>query len=124
MTKRIVLGMKTGTTPEQRNSQQDQPEKRTNFEMVAVGVCPHDNAKLGDEVHGHGVGVTRICETYGHIWYINKKIRACKCLTCHGSARKSMEQTIPNRAVQNSAKNNGGPSWSRTRDLSLIRTAL
>ena len=57
-------------------------QKRTNFDLVALGTCSHDNARLGDEIRDHGVGVTRVCEACSHTWYINKKIRTCKCLTC------------------------------------------
>ena len=53
--------------------------KRTNFDLVTAGLCPHDNSQLGDAIRGNGVGVTRVCETCGHTWYIHKKIRTCKC---------------------------------------------
>ena len=94
--------------------------KRANFDLVAAGICPHDNAKLGDEIRGSGIGVTRVCETCGHTWYINKKIRTCKCLTCSGAKRNSTERKIANRIENQGAKNNGGPFWTRTRDLSLM----
>jgi hypothetical protein len=63
-------------------------KRRSNFDQVAAGVCPHDNARLGDEIAGKGVGVTRECSECHHIWYLNKKIRTCKCLTCSANKRK------------------------------------
>jgi putative component of toxin-antitoxin plasmid stabilization module len=63
--------------------------KRANFDQVAAGVCPHDSARLGDEIRGSGIGVTRVCETCGHRWYLNKKIKTCKCLSCSADKRKA-----------------------------------
>ena len=64
-------------------------KKRSNFDQVAGGVCPHDSAKLGDEIAGKGVGITRVCTKCGHIWYLNKRIRTCKCQTCSASKRST-----------------------------------
>ena len=124
-TKLATVGTKKVAEPVVANAVTSQKEgKRTNFDLVVVGVCPHDNEKLGEEVRGSGVGVTRVCETCAHKWYINKKIRTCKCLTCNGTKRNATERAITNRNMERSGKNNGGPFWARTRDLSLIRTAL
>jgi hypothetical protein len=71
--------------------QQPSTKRRSNFDQVVVGVCPHDSAKLGDEITGRGVGVTRECTKCHHIWYLNKKIRTCKCLTCSADKRKVKE---------------------------------
>jgi hypothetical protein len=98
--------------------------KRSNFDLVAAGVCPHDNARLGDEIRGSGVGVTRVCESCGHKWYLNRKIRTCKCLTCSGARRNTTERKIANRIENQSVEKAGGPLWTRTRDPSLIRTVL
>ena len=99
-------------------------KKQGNFDLVTAGVCPHDGAKLGDEIRTTGVGVKRICEPCGHTWYINKKIKTCGCLTCKGPKRRSTERVGTSRVGQSSNKKHGGPFWARTRDLSLIRTAL
>ena len=69
-------------------------KKRSNFDQVAVGVCPHDSAKLGDEIRGSGIGVTRACTKCGHIWYLNKKIRTTKCQTCSADKRKSVANKL------------------------------
>ena len=99
--------------------------KRTNFDLVAVGVCPHCQGRLSSEVVGKGVGVTRVCETCGHRWYVNAKIRTCKCLTCSVVKQEPQElEAAESRGIANGVQNNGGPFWARTRDLSLIRTAL
>ncbi len=102
----------------------EQTEKRTKFQMVAAGVCPHDEASLSASVKTSGVGEKAVCSKCGHTWYLNKKIKTCGCLTCKGARRKSTELIGTDRVGQHSSKNSGGPSWARTRDLSLIRTAL
>ena len=120
-----TTGTKKATEPKVASAVKSQPApKRTKYDLVAVGVCPHDNAKLGDEIHGRGIGVIRVCVECGHAWYINKKIRTCKCLTCSGAKRNAVELTMANWVGENSDKIDGGPFWTRTRDLSLIRTAL
>lgn len=63
-------------------------KKTSNFELVASGKCPHDGANLGDEVAGKKVGITRTCTNCGHAWYLNHKIRTCKCATCSAIKRK------------------------------------
>ena len=124
-TKLATLGSKRVVEPQVVNAViSQQPEKRTKFQIVAAGVCPHDNTKLEDEIRGSGVGVTRVCEICGHTWYLNKKIRTCKCLACSGAKRNSKEQTIANRRINSSTKKAGGRFWIRTRDPSLIRTVL
>ena len=125
MTKLTTLGSKKVVEPKILNGKLLLSTKRQgNFDIVAAGVCPHDDDKLGDEIRGRGVGVTRTCETCGHIWYLNRKIRTCKCLTCYGTKRNSKEREIACRIENQSNKKLGGPFWTRTRDLSLIRTAL
>ena len=99
-------------------------KRQGNFNLVAAGVCPYDNGRLGDGIRGRCVGFSRTCENCGHTWYLNKKIRTCKCLTCSGTKRNTTERKITNRIDNQSYKNNGGPLWARTTDLSLIRTAL
>jgi hypothetical protein len=47
-----------------------------------TGIFSICDAKLLDETRTSGIGVTRVCEACGHQWYINKKIKTCKCLTC------------------------------------------
>jgi hypothetical protein len=43
---------------------------KSNFDLVARGKCPHDNASLGDEVAGRKVGITRVCSKCKHVWYL------------------------------------------------------
>jgi len=82
--------------------------KRTNFQMVAVGICPHDKAQLGDEITGQGVGVTLICEKCGHRWYLNKKIKTCKCLTCSTEKRSSTKRRDNKLDTSTTAAYNNG----------------
>jgi len=63
-------------------------KKVSNFDLVAQGKCPHDNAKLGDEIAGKKVGVTRVCSKCEHVWYLNRKIHTCACRTCVTSKQK------------------------------------
>jgi hypothetical protein len=92
MTKQKALGTKKATTPKSTSSKpQVVTKRRTNFDLVAVGVCPHDNEKLGNEIRGSGVGVTRTCEKCAHVWYINTKIKTCKCLSCSVERRKAFQ---------------------------------
>ena len=80
----------TSTTPKHTNTKtQDQPTRRTNFNLVTVGLCPHDQAKLSDEIQGKGVGLSRTCSSCKHIWYLNTKIRTCKCITCSMERRNN-----------------------------------
>lgn len=76
-------------------------KKRSNFDLVASGVCPHDNAKLRELEKTSGVGVYRTCVECKHRWYLNKKIRTCKCLPCSESKRKVGKNEANN-------KSNGG----------------
>jgi len=71
---------------------QDKQKKVSNFDLVAQGVCPHDNAILGDEVAGKKVGVYRTCSQCGHKWYLNRQIRTCKCLTCAHDKQKEKKE--------------------------------
>jgi len=59
-----------------------QQKKVSKFDLVAQGKCPHDKSKLGDEIAGKKVGVTRICSKCGHVWYLNRKIHTCAYRTC------------------------------------------
>jgi len=68
-------------------------EKRSNFDLVAGGTCPHDLERLGEEVRGRGEGVTLVCSKCGHQWYINRKIKTCKCLTCSSRKRSTDERS-------------------------------
>ena len=125
MTKLTTVGSRKAAEPQILNGEiLLTTTKRANFDQVAAGVCPHDKARLGDEIRGSGVGFSRTCESCGHTWYLNKKIRTCKCLTCSRSKRNTTERKIANRIENQSDKKVGGPFWARTRDLSLIRTAL
>jgi integrase/recombinase XerC len=99
--------------------------KRTNFQMVAVGACPHDNAELLPQIRTKGEGAKTTCSKCGHTWYINKKIRTCKCLTCSATKEKPQRMELTERGVTKILSNkNGGPLWSRTTDLSLIRSEV
>ena len=91
--KQATAGTKKANEPRVANAVTSRPApKRTKYDLVAVGVCPHDNAKLGDEIRGRGVGVTRNCEKCGHRWYLNMKIKTCKCITCSSNKRKGGEK--------------------------------
>ena len=124
-TKPTIIGSKKAAEPLVVNAVASKPEaQRTKFQMVAAGVCPHDEAPLLQPVKTKGVGLKLDCSQCGHTWYINKKIKTCGCLTCKGAKRRSTERSNAKRNVLSIAKNSGGPFWTRTRDLSLIRTAL
>jgi len=43
-------------------------KKVSNFDLVAQGKCPHDNASLRDEAASKKAGVTRVCSKCGHVW--------------------------------------------------------
>ena len=75
-------------------------KKRTNFDLVAAGMCPHDSDKLGNEIRGRGAGVTYACDTCNHRWYLNTKIKTCKCLTCSTDKRKAI-RTVTSAAIDN-----------------------
>jgi hypothetical protein len=66
--------------------------KVSNFDLVAQGKCPHDEAKLGDEVACKGEGITRTCTKCQHVWYLNSKIHTCACRTCVTSKRKAKKE--------------------------------
>ena len=101
-----------------------QTEKRTNYQMVAVGVCPHDDSELLTPTRTTGTGEKAVCTQCGHTWYVNRKIRTCKCLTCSADKRPQARELTEPSGTRNFRQNSGGPFWARTRDLSLIRTAL
>jgi len=135
---RVVVtttGSKKAAEPQQLNAGiSESIGKLTNFDLVAAGVCPHDESSLSAPVSTKGTGEKATCVDCGHTWYINKKIRTCKCLTCSGAKEKPprMELTerggtswksLETRARDSSMpENSGGPLWARTTDLSLIRS--
>ena len=92
--------------------------KPSNFDLVAGGVCPHDRAKLLDEVRTGGIGVTRICKSCGHTWYLNKKIRVTKCQTCASSKRKV------DKDVADEAKTRKASEGIRTPDPRFTKAPL
>jgi hypothetical protein len=98
----------------------EETEKRTKYQQVTAGNCPHDQASLLEPVKTKGVGIKLTCSQCGHTWYINKKIKTCGCLTCKGTRRSSMERAITHRIERRTAENDGGPLWTRTTDPSLI----
>ena len=102
----------------------EQKEERTKYQMVAAGECPHDAAPLSAPVKTKGVGLKCACSQCQHVWYINKKIKTCGCLTCKKERRSSLERANTPRIVRKTAEKDGGPFWTRTRDPSLIRTVL
>jgi len=126
---------KKAAEPQRLNAESSESiGKRTNFDLVAVGACPHDESSLSAPVSTKGTGMKATCVDCGHTWYINKKIRTCKCLTCSaakvkpqvtelvesgGTSRKSVETRAKDSSMP---ENSGGPLWARTTDLSLIRT--
>jgi protein-arginine kinase activator protein McsA len=99
-------------------------ERRTKFQQVTGGVCPHDQALLLEPVKTKGIGIKLVCSQCGHTWYINKKIKTCGCLTCKGTRRSSLERDNTRRIMRRIPENDGGPLWTRTTDPSLIRTVL
>ena len=121
-TKRVTVGSKEAVETKTLNSDILSLTKRQgNFYLVAAGVCPHCSGRLGGEVRTSGIGIKRTCDSCGHIWYLNKRIRTCKCLTCYGTRRNETERKGFNRKENESVKRDGGPFWTRTRDPSLIR---
>jgi protein-arginine kinase activator protein McsA len=125
MTKLETVGSKKAIEPNIVNSELLlSTTKRTKFDQVAAGVCPHDDSSLLEPVRTKGVGFKAVCSQCGHTWYLNKKIKTCGCLTCRGTKRNTAERRITQRIESQSAKNSGGPFWTRTRDPSLIRTVL
>jgi hypothetical protein len=81
--KKVEASQKTDskTKVEQKNA--------SNFNLVAQGKCPHDNAKLGDEVAGKKIGITRVCSKCKHVWYLNRKIHTCACRTCQKGKKEA-----------------------------------
>ena len=135
---RVVVtttGSKKAAEPQWLNAElSESMGKRTNFDLVAVGVCPHDESSLSAPVLTKGAGEKATCVDCGHTWYINKKIKTCKCLTCSaakvkpqvtelaesgGTSRKAVETRATDSSMP---ENSGGPLWARTTDLSLIRS--
>jgi hypothetical protein len=67
-------------------------KRHSNFDQVAAGICPHDEAKLGESEKTTGVGVYRTCVECKHRWYLNSKIKTAKCVTCSTNKRKEGKQ--------------------------------
>jgi hypothetical protein len=98
-TKKALIPKKTVTKPVPSTG------KRSNFDLVAGGVCPHDSAKLLDAVACKGVGVIRACSKCQHTWYLNRKIRTTKCQTC-ASSKRQVAKTDANVLSDADAKSN------------------
>ena len=129
-----VVGTKKAVEPKILNSETLPSAKRQgNIDQVAAGVCPHEGSALSLPIPTKGSGEKATCSKCGHTWYINKKIRTCKCLTCSaakekpqvkklaeccGIARKMADTRVSDNSMTGRS---GGPLWSRTTDLSLIR---
>ena len=69
--------------------------KESNFSKVDRGVCPHDDKPLSDDIAGRGAGVTRKCSACEHVWYLNRKIRTSKCLTCSQAKQRTNRKNRP-----------------------------
>ena len=122
--KQATVGSKKAAEPVVVNEVVSEPaEKRTKFQMVAAGVCPHDEAPLLQPVKTKGVGLKLDCSQCGHTWYINKRIKTCGCLTCRGARRRSVERSITLRNVQSMVKNSGGP-WLTVPELLFEKKGL
>jgi hypothetical protein len=112
MTKLTTVGSKKAAEPEIVNNEiLPSTTKRANFDLVAAGVCPHDNAELLPPTRTAGAGEKAVCTQCGHTWYINRKIRACKCLTCSTDKRK---------VVGNVDDNSGGSVWESNPPKTLL----
>ena len=70
----------------------EKQKKVSNFDLVARGKCPHDDAKLGDEVVGRKIGITRVCSKCKHVWYLNRQIHTCACRTCVASKQNDKKK--------------------------------
>lgn len=75
-----------------KTKQKKVEKTKSNFDLVAQGNCPHDNAKLGDEVAGRKVGITRTCKKCKHVWYLNRQIHTCACRTCVSDKQKAKKK--------------------------------
>jgi hypothetical protein len=83
----------TKKTAEQQVELSPATGKRSNFDLVSAGTCPHDGARLGNEMRGRGIGVKLSCGRCHHAWYLNRKIKTTKCLSCSGERRKPASAT-------------------------------
>jgi predicted RNA-binding Zn-ribbon protein involved in translation (DUF1610 family) len=54
------------------------------FEQVASGKCPHCGQAIKKHETNKGVGERHYCSNKkcAHVWYLNRVIHTCKCLTC------------------------------------------
>jgi hypothetical protein len=113
MTKLTIVGAKKGVEPPMLNNEiLPATIKRTNFDLVAAGVCPHDNAELLPPTRTAGAGEKAVCTQCGHTWYINQKIRTCKCLSCSADKRKVVGKV--------DIKSIGGSVWESNPPKTLL----
>jgi len=64
---RQPIKSKKAAEPQRLNAESSESMvKRTNFQMVAGGVCLHDNASLLEPVKTKGVGMKAVCSKCGH----------------------------------------------------------
>ena len=80
-------GSKMTKAKSQAKGAKAETRKESSFSKVDRGICPHDVKSLGDDIAGRGEGVTRKCAACEHLWYLNRKIKTCKCLTCSATKR-------------------------------------
>lgn len=87
---RKTIDKVVGEQPVEKKTRKPQQRKKvSNFDNVDNGICPHcQQETLAKEVAGKGDGVTRTCTKCQHKWYLNRKIRTCKCLTCPKGEKK------------------------------------
>jgi hypothetical protein len=91
MTKQLTIESEKAVKPKVINNKLLPPTtKLSKFDQVAAGTCPHCSGRLGNEVRGSGIGVTRECSQCHHVWYFYKRgdSTGCKCLTCSAEERK------------------------------------
>jgi hypothetical protein len=96
-TKLANLGSNTPSTPMSMNSKSfTSTSKREDFDLVVAGTCPHCRGHLGKEIRGRGAGVNLICKKCGHRWYLNRRIKRTRCLTCFAEQRRNMRNIVRN----------------------------
>ena len=89
MKKQVIVGTEKAAEPKMLNGEiLISTKRRGNFYCVAAGRCPHCTAGLGDEVRTSGIGGVRTYVKCQHRWYLNTRIKTCKCLTCSADKRK------------------------------------
>ena len=104
---------------------------RTNFDLVAVGVCPHCKSKLEKPIETKGTGQRLKCQSCQHIWYLNQAIKTCKCLTCSterrnnpnkASSREVISKSLDAHAI-NSYNNVGNAGVAELADAADLKSA-